>query len=517
MKIHTLLLLLLIMPVLTKLNAQELIQVKNINPAGNSFPNNLTEAGGKLFFLAADNTGYQKLWVTQGTEATTVLLLDQILMQTQKLIAYKGKVYFDCYNATYGQEMWVTDGTVGGTHLFVDIYPGTTGSYPSAFTVTNNKLFFMGANAAGERRLFVTDGTAAGTIVLRNDYIQLFNGFSDFAVLNNEIYFTSGSLLPNYTYAMWKSNGTVAGTVMLVPGIISTIGGNSAVLNNKMYFTAADDTHGTELWVTNGSTLGTYMVKNIYPDPPGGGVFYSGAPQHITVYKSKLYFFASDDTHGQELYTSDGTAVGTVLVKDILPGGSCIGSEIAIYNGEIYFTCNQLAEMWKCDGTAAGTQFVKNNMYDYTQYSAIFNNKMYITSRSNYPVKQSDGTTAETGGMTAANTVNEIDFYSADQHFTQYNGALYFSGACGGITQGFELCKLTATQPTTFSFTGNGNWSNPANWAGGIVPPATLPAGSTVIINGACILDVPQRLASGSTLIVAAGKSLVIMGSLTST
>ena len=496
-------------------NAQQLAMVKDINPGGlNSYPNNLTQAGNKLFFLAADNSGYQKLWVTQGTDATTVLLVNQILMQTQKLYAYDGKIYFDCYTAASGQELWVSDGTVVGTHIFVDLFPGTTGSFPSAFTVTNNKLFFMANNPTGDRWLYSSDGTAGGTIALKQ-YIQLFNGFSNFAVLNNDIYFTGDGGGTIFSYGMWKSDGTPAGTVMVKPGIISTIGGNAAVLNNKMYFTADDNAHGTELWVTDGTGAGTNMVKNIAPEPPGGGVFSSGAPQHVTVYNSKLYFFASDPVAGQELYTSDGTDAGTVLVKDILPGiDNSLCGEIVVYNGLMYFTSYQLQEMWKSDGTNGGTQVVKTNMFDHVWYT-VFNNKMYITSNTFATILQSDGSGSGTVNATATNTSNIIEFYGADFHFTEYDGALYFSGHNADITSGYELCKLSAIAIVSFSFTGNGNWSNPANWAGGIVPPSTLPSGSTVTINGNCILDVAQHIAPGASLIVAAGKSLVINGSLT--
>src|SRR3982750_1577003 len=48
----------------------------------------------------------------------------------------------------------------------------------------------------------------------------------------------------------------------------------------------------------------------------------------------------------------------------------------------------------------------------------------------------------------------------SDLHMTEYNGALYFSGAAGGVTNGYELCKFSASVTTSFSFTGNGNWSN---------------------------------------------------------
>ena len=71
---------------------------------------------------------------------------------------------------------------------------------------------------------------------------------------------------------------------------------------------------------------------------------------------------------------------------------------------------------------------------------------------------------------------------------------------------------------TQFTFTGTGSWSNPANWQGGNIPPAVLPAGSTITINpapdGECVLDVSLTIQTGATLNVAAGKNFRITGSL---
>ena len=43
-------------------------------------------------------------------------------------------------------------------------------------------------------------------------------------------------------------------------------------------------------------------------------------PEHLTEVNGKLFFVAQNTTTGQELWTSDGTASGTKLVKDIYPG-----------------------------------------------------------------------------------------------------------------------------------------------------------------------------------------------------
>ena len=81
-----------------------------------------------------------------------------------------------------------------------------------------------------------------------------------------------------------------------------------------LYFSANDRTHGYELWRSDGTEAGTVIVKDIYP-----GRDWS-EPASLTDVGDTLYFDAYDGIHGHELWTSDGTAAGTVMVKDIYPG-----------------------------------------------------------------------------------------------------------------------------------------------------------------------------------------------------
>src|SRR5262249_38794869 len=93
-----------------------------------------------------------------------------------------------------------------------------------------------------------------------------------------------------------------------------------------LFFTADDGVHSWELWKSDGTDAGTVLVRDIYP-----GALPS-IPTSLTVFNGTLYFVALSDS-GFELWQSDGTAAGTVLVQDINPGpGSSIAPAVALTN-----------------------------------------------------------------------------------------------------------------------------------------------------------------------------------------
>lgn len=428
--------------IIPSLQAQDIVNVKDINTAGSSFPHDLIISNDKLFFIAQDASSYNSLWVTLGTDATTTNVgpFGGISNSIQELQSYNNKIYFSYNDGVNGQEPWVSDGTTAGTVMLKDIYPGSTSSNPKNFTVANNMLFFLANNTNGAQRLYASDGTAGNTIVLKDNIVNGFNGERAMAVLNNFVYFKSddGSGSGN---GLWKSDGTIAGTTLVKAGIIvANFNGNSPVLNSKMYFNVNDNINGDELWVTDGTSAGTNMVKDI--DPAG-----SGEPMNFQLYHSKIYFSARDGVNGEELWVTDGTAGGTQMVKDVVAGsGSSQPRAITVYNDTLYFIAWATQELWKTDGTDANTQLVKGSIPS-SIFSAIWNNTMYMISGADFSTYQSNGTTAGTIPMKADNTTFSISHYSqfgSDNYFLEYHNELYLQASVSGITTGFELCKLTS-------------------------------------------------------------------------
>lgn len=92
--------------------------------------------------------------------------------------------------------------------------------------------------------------------------------------------------------------------------------GNPQVLGDKIVFTSSTDAAGSEIWVTDGTEAGTMMLLDIVPGPEDSN------PYKLTKVGDKVFFLATSTEFGREIWVTDGTAAGTSMVKDILPGES---------------------------------------------------------------------------------------------------------------------------------------------------------------------------------------------------
>jgi ELWxxDGT repeat protein len=115
-------------------------------------------------------------------------------------------------------------------------------------------------------------------------------------------------------------------------------------------------TAGAELWKSDGTASGTVMVKDIHAGATGS------QPSQLLDAAGVLYFTADDGTGGVELWKSDGSGAGTVKVKEICP--SACGADpqnlfLARADGRLVFSATDGSsgrELYVSDGTAAGTR-----------------------------------------------------------------------------------------------------------------------------------------------------------------
>ena len=82
----------------------------------------------------------------------------------------------------------------------------------------------------------------------------------------------------------------------------------------------------------------------------------------------------------------------------------------------------------------------------------------------------------------------------------------------------FIFCFNSSFSQTTFTFSGNGNWTDGSNWHLNSIPPDTLPAGSKINISpvagGKCILNKRENIAPGANLNILPNAVFIIKGDL---
>ncbi|MBB3838902.1 ELWxxDGT repeat protein [Runella defluvii] len=332
--------------------------------------------------------------------------------------------------------------------LVKDIALGSNGSEPQLFTVSNNQLFFAGANGTQKtfNKLWKSDGTEQGTTQLtptQNIYViqQAAN------VGNSLFYWASG--MP--TGGLFKTDGTEVGTQRLLTNDYNPEGyyhgaRNLFNFNGKLFFVASHYKLGDEPHISDGTTAGTFLLKDI---AKGDNV--SSGVSGITQVGNLLYFTAFDEL-GNELWCTDGTSEGTRLVIDLNPGAESsieFGSSYSIaYKDTLFFTAsttNSYSSLYKTSGTSASTSLVKSFAYGIMNSSLfVHNGFMYFladTDNTGYKLWKSDGTATGTVQLTSQGN----RFYTSK--FISVNDWLYF--VYSTPSNGAELWKTDGTAANT--------------------------------------------------------------------
>lgn len=206
-------------------------------------------------------------------------------------------------------------------------------------------------------------------------------------------------------------------------------------------FSADDGSTGDEMWSVSSNGTVSQVIDldpGVSTSNPAFANGYAGGM--IEVGNSGFAVFsASNGTDGFELWITDGTAAGTQLLKEITPGAA----SASIFNfraaGDlVYFTANDGVngtELWVTDGTAVGTQMV-SDLTPGSGGSRFYH--MQVLDINGPPGAQtlSSATIAEDaagGQLIGAVTVDEPDFDTLSFILTDDAGGLFRISGDGNV------------------------------------------------------------------------------------
>lgn len=409
----------------------------NVNPKvdrGNQQLSSFMPVGDYLYLFANDSINGAELWRTDGSEEGTIFL-DNINIANfpsgmEEYIEFKGNLYGTAISFFEGVELYTSNGTPQGSK-FVTPSDLFSSSYPHDYVVDGNYFYYIGSTGLfGGQAIFRSDGTKAGTKVYLGDdkdiedianltkvggmmcvsikrngkygayYVDTKNeelkaldmvddlGHSDFFCGNDSIILF---LHLDATGGLYQSN--------ITPPNVGTGGFrydykelNKTIMPDTFFMADSSIAYMVAQMTDNSKKVISYrsfdkttqINKGVGINPI---INYSNV-KAITGFGTKAIFSAFNSTYGQELFITDGTDSGVVLLADINSGSASSDPDnFYVFNDRLIFTATTAAngtEVWITDGTTAGTKLLwdiqKGNGSSYPTEYAAYKGYLYISA-----------------------------------------------------------------------------------------------------------------------------------------
>jgi ELWxxDGT repeat protein len=398
-------------------------------------PWRLIPALDQIFMPIGTDTGNVELW-TSGPDATPA----------RKLATDQGFTYAGTLGGTTvwlaatrdGARLWTSDGTVAGTHD-LGIVPGTFWlSFGAPFTLGNSLLLSISATTGNEP--WITDGTLAGTHLLRDIAARTSSSPRNLSPAGDRLYFRAGTGFGSLVvasgtppaasepgvgdvlevaaagmkgYAVRQSDGELV--AIDATGAVTALAGGGLDLHDltpcrdQLAF-AGGSRQGQPLWLTDGTTAGTHQVLDLNPtwsvfcpfECPYTPPAYPGS---LTPVGASLFFVAlPTGNSGEQLFVSDGTAVGTVPLLPAVTGTAArfLSPPVALRGGVA--TVADGSSLWVADSTAAHTTTLALATTDALRLLGTVGDRLLLVRHpltGAEQIWQSDGTSAGTNLLAA--------------------------------------------------------------------------------------------------------------------
>jgi len=396
-------------------------QFADLRPGIDGFdPNDFTRVGAsdgsnaRVFFTARTDEAGRELWITNGDPQLTVLAVDfrpgPDDGRPESLTAWDGALYLSASDGS-GRQLYRVD------RFTLLVTPLGVGAFEfigeAEFVAAGGRLYFAAhSTASGNDEIWSTDGssvteeTAAGCIAI--DDVHTAGGFvffvcrraSSIDVLRVDAGQPDGTtVLQSHAGASLVADLTSAGGLLYwtlegeqlwaydsaqpLVGVAATYAAGADIgeltrLGSRLIF-RADSGGGLEPHVADG--FSAMQLRDVFVGPTDSIDSFA----RFAVHDGRVYFRADDGIAGDELWRTDGTAVGTELAFDLVPGSDwSFPSDFLDTPLGLLFTTNG-GGLWATDGVTAqridGLQRSSSSLPGEVFYDAI-GDRLFFTSFS---------------------------------------------------------------------------------------------------------------------------------------
>lgn len=336
--------------------------------------------GERLYFTMGNNMAptQAQLWMSDGTPTGTHLVLEGA--RADHMVMLNNTPYVVDGDYEGGIKLWAIEGAPEAGRLIQQITPDGADAMVLEVISAGPRLFFVvgyGALGSGDNRyeLWVSDGSPKGAKPIHTfKSSESRNPPHGMTAVGDTLFFAADD--ESSGTELWRSDGTPEGTIQvadLAPGpdhgLPLAISANAKwprffkayALGKRLLFGAirGDD---SVLWASDGTAEGTLPLgsSGTTADADIAGLYTLG---------DRLLFFADDGRGKSELFASDSSAEGTVLVKetydtpaltpDVLMLGGHFGIGSPVLSDTLYFRNGPSGAVWRTDGTPEGTRQIE--------------------------------------------------------------------------------------------------------------------------------------------------------------
>lgn len=328
------------------------------------------QAGSYIYFAAADSsTNGRELWRSNGSQSDEPTYVAPVLMKNiavadgassnpEKLTVVGSLIFFRADEGN-GVKLFVTNGRTGTENTRA--VNNSTNNADNLFNFNGTTLLFT-SDVSGSLGLYTcASGTSLpSTVTLLKSLGVQDSKVSHMTQIGSRVYFLVNDA------ELWETDLTVSGTKVVKnfrAGNQGSDAGGFAAAGSEVFFAADNGVVGRELWKSDGTDAGTVLLADVFTGQDSSSQPNSSNPESITPVGTKVFFSAENSPNNRELWVYDPSVEPMVsLTRDINPGGASLPQNLIAYNGMLLFSATDGLgagtsgrELWKSDGSESGT------------------------------------------------------------------------------------------------------------------------------------------------------------------